>query len=188
VQAGNAETPDWESAIRDFRRSVQVNPHVVERWTDLTVSIRYRAAELAHTDPRRAIKLLQEANASLEHVQASFPGHGDCDKQRKEMRAVLKIVGTTLNNRAVEAAPEGSYCDCISDLQLAHEVDPESETVSANLRQIVRQYSVRLSRDGDHDKARELIEQALQLFPGNAELLGALDSVGAGTKEIEGWR
>jgi tetratricopeptide (TPR) repeat protein len=184
VREGGAENPQWDAANEDWRQSIELNPYVPERWGDRAVGLRSRAAELTHVDPHRSVRLLREADQLLADAAARFPDLGDWAKQRAQVGNVMRLLGKVLNNRAIESA-HGEDEQNLKDLQLAHELVPEDPTVKENLRQIAREYAVKLWGRGEREKAIEVIQTALSWFPDDSDLTRTLNLVQDRYREAE---
>lgn len=94
VQALKKSLPEWEAALCDFRRAVELNPYVPLWLQNLVITLRMRAADVFEQDPQRARGLLTEALFVMTHGLRDFPGDERLTGQMNELTVDLMMSGT----------------------------------------------------------------------------------------------
>ncbi len=183
LESANRPQPDWESAIRDFRRSVELNPYLPNRVNNLVISLRNRSGELARQSGQYqlAAQLLVEARQILEQSVGDFPDQEELIKQKNDLAGEIEAIASLLNKDGVEKVERKKFEQGLECLKLAYRLAPQVAQTGENLCEATAIYAIDLYEQGRTRLAREKVESALKDFPENESLRRAQKYV------LRGW-
>lgn len=93
VRALKESTPEWEAALSDFRRAVELNPYVPLWLQNLAITLRRYADDLFDQDPQKARELLMEALFVLKGGLLDFPNDEGLTRQMNELTFDIMLSG-----------------------------------------------------------------------------------------------
>ncbi len=158
IEAANADRP--QKAVTDLRRARKLNRHSTHISSQLAMALTMRSRELTEEDPRRSLRLIQEAAKLADEAVKADPYNKELQQLAQGIKLELTMKGLTSD----EVSP-------LDFMQMMMQGDPEHAR-----RMSTRHHNlgVRLMEQGDLGEGIDELEKALDLEPASRETKGML--------------
>jgi cellulose synthase operon protein C len=152
-----ANDRQWEAAIADLRRAVNLNPHATNPLLVLSFALQSRARQLRRSSPTQAIELALEAVRRLQPRLPDLVGRPEAQAQLEQAREAARSL---IHCRASDLAAASGFDQALQILEQGLVVLASDPMLTGCHREIVLQYARYLSERGQPERALAVLRRA----------------------------